>query len=817
MPKLAHVQTSCFHFDSYFIFGNGFTESGIKIRVLDEETDIGTTNPISIVEYFAASGMKAVSPTGTWPQMAVNRTKVIDDNMICSVWEESSSTPRHVKTLTIESVAGSSNFVTVNSPQIFFLDKPQSLPGEMIRIVGRNLVSDHLQTTTPAHIYFTNRGGATVVNSGIVSFPEGDYHLDYREDAFYLLPFKTYDSMPSGSYDLYLYVGECGTKGCAGPISFDIKSTGVLPELNLSVSNYYGSNFTDANAIQAALLDAAASGSQFSHLYSAFNAKLDSTVYNLDRTVVIPSSVNLVGVSKTHTIIRPKPHHQFLRYASIPAGYSAPLDGVNWTNRFCLSTLNLDTAFYCMTDSRVADLTIDAQESSRLMSLIFFRHPETWGIPKNITVEDCSFSNYYWPVNDITNSQNTQSTCLTFNDSFRDHITIRRNDFIALQGINSLGGGAASACYVGYNYYKGLKNQFATGGFGRIPLGPYSIAEFNHISNYNRGITQNHTNAGIAYRFMLNKNTTEHGGYTTTGTECFLFEGSNATWAGQPSGYSLTTLSATGVNWTTDSLAGYSLLISSGTGYGGNRLITSNTNNTITLEKPLHVAPSSDSYAIVGNFYNQANFIGNYMNGSRGGIDLYDNFIDPVIHNNIFVESINGVWLAAKDTLDGATTLGNPISTFNPQISNCFFHNSQVKIGSQKRVDGKKIPLIIGVSINDTRFYDSNIAAMVDYRSNSGWHKYGDASAAASGGIVIHGINLSNCIFDSINDIWRLQTPFLEEFNRIITVPPIIRSYGVDKVILWKTTVGSGSSSTNLSGPTRALSIGFNLDDVQVI
>ena len=135
-PKLAHVQTSCFHFESYFIFGNGFSESGVKIRVFDEATDIGTTDPISIVQHYAASGMVPVVATGIWPQMAINRTKVINDNMICSVWEEFSTSPRHIKTLCIETISGSSNFVTVNSPLAFFTDKTEAFPGENVRIVG---------------------------------------------------------------------------------------------------------------------------------------------------------------------------------------------------------------------------------------------------------------------------------------------------------------------------------------------------------------------------------------------------------------------------------------------------------------------------------------------------------------------------------------------------------------------------------------------------------------------------------------------------------------------------------------------------------
>jgi hypothetical protein len=262
--------------------------------------------------------------------------------------------------------------------------------------------------------------------------------------------------------------------------------------------------------------------------------------------------------------------------------------------------------------------------------------------------------------------------------------------------------GAALYVYVGSEWIINNNVIYSTGASTPLERGitlhgmQHSSVSGNHIYGDN-----SNTLTGILFLYNQGTNAYFNSSYNTVSNnvirgiteESLSFDQSNGIFrdGGTASAGGNTTLTDSTKTWTTNAQANYYLAIVAGTGAGQYKLISSNTNNVLTVVNAWGTNPDNTSIYIITPAFVANTIVGNTINtGKRNGIVLYGPCFSNIISGNTLSDLASDT--SSTDVLSSIMVwgvhrggTGSPANDRQPALNNIIIGNT---IRSATATDG---------------------------------------------------------------------------------------------------------------------------------
>lgn len=679
-PAITYVTQPVRHWETFFLFGEGF--DGKKLEVLRLAIE-DARSPDELAAAIVA-GQTFVPPAEPPAKVGdlYGRQFVLSPQVIGGKLQG------QAQVFWVRTAEGLSPPFVVNRPEVFFVEFDEVTPGQECRVFGRNMVQSFYPPNP--RIYLLDKANRKVHACQWGNRYDYQGHLNYQLP--YELRFKVPDSVPDGTYELWVHNGlNTGLHGFGGPVTLVVKRS-VVPTPTLYRVTQYGAKgdglTDDTPALEKAVAAAAEAGGG--------TVYFPPGDYLLSHTLRVPPGVHLCGMRPhdCRLIVRP----QLVPFAeTLP---SAPIPGRqrDWALQF--RKLSGAPMVYVVSDSRIENLGFVAEE------------PVYWAIaaatPRNepirrVVVHNCQIVNSHAPW--VAGAWRPATGCIALL-GYAERCEIRGCQMQGLTGIDHVGTGRK--CRTIGNHFTCLHGPFGTSGMGWM-IGVHSIVEGNVCENSNRGFTCGPWHGPIEQNFIA-RNGVINGGSVEGAGESFLFEGPDVgreTWFGHPAAAGPDWLEQADQRWNTDVLAGRVALVVHGRGFGQWRRVKGNTENRITLTEPWRVPPDQTSWVVIRQFFMQNVLVNNYCRDVMGGIDFYGGALENTVERFVGQRS-GGVWWYAAYVADPAQRMPFGPSWYN-EARNCRFLSTRgAALDAARRADmPTPAPLLVGNRVQSSEFHHS--------------------------------------------------------------------------------------------------------------
>lgn len=542
----------------------------------------------------------------------------------------------------VKNAEGYSNPWPVRCAQPWMIYPEKALPGERIRVIGRNInaLLIAIKPATGAPIFLTD------LKSG--------RNAMYEANA--LLP----ADLKPGKYQLYVHNGAGGAAGWGGPIALTIKAPAkpVTTVINARELGAKGDGITDDTvALRNALLKAGKIGNAI--------VLLPPGRYAISKTIWVPSGVTLQGAGMFNSTLCVAKNNPLIYDLPKEVQLHIPY----WFDKRATET-HTAPMLWMWDNSTITDLGFE--DGPGVENAVFAMHD-------NCHIERCKL---YCP---------TISEPAVIIEFGSYGFTLKDCEIEASSMGLFMVHGPHEQAYVGGNTVRctkpGIDNNIFIRAFSR------SIIENNISYNADRNFCSQ-SGMASAYHSILQGNSWFNNIPRRHNSGENMYESGNAFWHGKVLRATANTLSAEGKPFedTQARIDAYTtmketfVLIIAGRGIGQYRKVISYTPDTLTLERPWDVVPDATTYVTVGRGYVETLWVDNTEEHTANWTGWWGNTFGNVIDGQILRDG-EGIYLWAYDD-----TNPSPVA-FNELIGSELIGRAQVRfIG----------PLVFGNSIQAT-------------------------------------------------------------------------------------------------------------------
>jgi hypothetical protein len=679
-PEISYVSDGIRHWEAGYIFGEGFDGKGLDVLAWDPKDDRPAAQIVAeAIEHCAA-------PPAEPPQEArrlTDRIKVVSPQALACVYRDG-----WIKVLWAKTERGLSKPYVANRPRVFFIEYTTACPGQVVRIVGRNLLAHYWKPSTSA--WLVPDGGGKAVEAD-VGYAEGDsqQHMNYEMD--YIVRVRIPDGIAPGKYRVWVCVGQGGPLGVAGPLELTVAEPKSPDVKELNVSDF-GAAPSDRKDDTDAILRAIAAAATC----TPSRVRFDLGEYLVCRPIVVPPGVSLAGRGAAHTTVRAHPEEAFRReFAFVGAMAERAKD---WEHYF---RAHHDTPmFHLAADSSLADMAIRSKQGIDWNVLV--------GNPKDanrrVTVTGCALEQLHATWMSPKTGWQPSGGCIGFLGA-TEECEVSRCTLEGIGGI-SVVGGPTSRCRTVRNRYRPTTGRYGTSGMGWL-IGRHCIVEYNTCEESNRGFTCGPWHGPVEQN-LIYRNQVVNGGSMHGAGESVLFEGPGVgpeNWFGRPSRTGDDFFEIAGKPLEPDALAGRIALVVHGRGLGGFRRVKGNTDSRITLVEPWAVQPDAQSWVLVRQFFYENILLNQYGRDTLGGIEFYGGGLSNVVERFVGLRTGMGVEIFASDTEDQQKRVAFG-ATFHTLVRGCRFDDGMGAFLWANRLTDRLMPatLLLGHRIVDCEF-----------------------------------------------------------------------------------------------------------------
>jgi len=714
-PAISYVTQPVRHWESFFIFGEGFDDKDLKVLrgVIDDPR-----SPEQLVHAMLAG--ESFAPPATPPEDVghlYGRQYVINSQVIGGKLQGG------VQVFWVRTGQGLSPPFVVNRPEVFFVESDSVKPGQECRVFGRNMVQSFYPPQP--QIYLLDKANKKCHACQWGNRYDYQAHLNYQLP--YELRFKVPDTVPDGTYELWVHNGlKTGLHGFGGPVTLRVERARSKPAVRFHVGAFgaKGDGLTDdTKPIEKAVAAASARGGG-----TVCFAPGD---YVVSRPLRVPPGVDLRGL---------RPHDCRLVVAQEVAPFSEtvpdePLPGKagDWSPRFM--KLRSAAMVYLVSESRVENLGLVAEE------------PVYWPIVaaagndpvRNVTVRNCEIVNTHAPW--ISDGWRPATACIGILGR-AEYCEIRDCQLRGMKGIGHDGTGYK--CRTIDNHFTPSFGPFGTSAMGWM-IGVNCIVEGNRCENSNRGFTCGPWKGPIERNFIARNGVVDGGSIEGAG-ESFLFEGPDVgleTWFGSPLAVGPDWLEQRDQTWKTDALKGRVALVVDGRGLGQWRRVRANSENRVLLAEPWSVEPNQSSLVVVRQFFMQNVLLNNYCRETLGGIDFFGGALENTVERFVSQRAGPVLWYAAH-LADPKRRMPFGPCWYN-EARNCRFLDCRgVAFKAGRRTDmPTPAPLVLGNRVHRSEFRHSPAVTnsrMLLSRQQTTWLEHGDPRRASPGPAIAYNV-----------------------------------------------------------------------------
>ena len=699
-PTITYVTQPVRHWETFFLLGEGFEAKDVKVlrgMIHDPRTPDELAAAIAAGEKFEPPNEPPADVGDLYGRQYVLSPQVIGGKL-----------QGEVQVFWVRTASGTSAPFVVNRPEVFFVEFAEVAPGQECRVFGRNMVQSFYPPKP--RIYLLDRV------SKKARLCEWGNRFDYQGHLNYQLPyelrFKVPETVPDGSYELWVHAGvNTGLHGFGGPATLSVKRgrSAERPLVRVEDHGAKGDGLSDDSpALERAVAAAWTGGG---------TVFFRPGEYLLSRTLRVPPGVDLRGLRPTdcRLVVDPK---------RVPFAAVLPTEALAGKAGEAVAFRRLDgpPMIYLVSRSTVENLGLVAEE------------PVYWPIAaarsrepvEAVAVRNCEIVNTHAPW--ITDKWRPGTGCVAIL-GYAKNCEVRGCRLRGMSGIAHIGTGYQ--CRTIDNHYTPISGPFGTSGMGWM-IGVHCLVEGNVCDGSNRGFTCGPWFGPIERNFIA-RNGVINGGSVEGAGESFLFEGPDVgleNWFGKPSATGPDWLEQQDQPWKLDAVKGRVALVVHGRGLGQWRRVQRNTENRVVLDRPWSVMPDRESLVVVRQFFMQNVLVNNYCRDVVGGIDFYGGAIENTVER--FVSQRAGaVWWYAAHVADPKQRLPFGPCWYN-EARNCRFMNARgVALDVDRRTDmPTPAPLLLGNRVQHCEFDHSAYrtqSRMLLSLTQTSWLEPGDA------------------------------------------------------------------------------------------
>ena len=621
-PEIAYVSEGVRHWEACYLFGEGFEGRNLKVLALDPKDDRPAAEVVA--EFMRhAPAPPAMPPAGVKP--LTDRLRAVGPQAIACIYRDG-----WIKVLWAQTDQGTSPPYVTNRPRVFFLDHDAIEPGQIVRIVGRNLMADLFRPQTSVWLAPVEGGPAIEADAG---FAEGDFqnHMNYEMD--YILRARVPGDAPPGQYRVYVYVGHAGTLGVAGPLELAVTAPVKSAVTEVLASKFGVDGFDGKDQTEAILKAVSAAAGQ-----TPSRVRFGPGTYLVSRPIQVPPGVSLVGPGWRLATIRSNPDRPF--ELKFPVDGPLPQSVKSWEPFF--RQQRATPLVHVMSDSSITGLGFETRQGV------------SWGVlganrggpVRNVTIAQCRIEQPEAAWVSPKTGWVPSGGCICFLGPI-ERCEVSQCELRGVGGMSVIG--PALHCRTSHNHYKPTTSRYGTSGMGWL-LGKHCIVEYNHCEESNRGFTCGPWFGPIEQN-LIYRNQVVDGGSMEGAGESVLFEGPEVgrdNWFGRPAAVGPDWLDVPEARLKPDQLAGRFALVMAGRGFGGFRRIRGNTDRRILLAEPWRVAPDGQSQVVVRQFFYENILLDHYGRDTLGGIEFYGGGLCNVVERFVALRTQMGVELFAR-------------------------------------------------------------------------------------------------------------------------------------------------------------------------
>jgi len=669
VPEIGYVSEGIRHWEAGYVFGEGFDGANLELLAWDPE-DARPPEEIVAEAIEHPPQAPAVPPPGAKPLS--DRVKVVSPQAMACVYRDG-----WIKVLWAKSDRGVSKPYVTNRPKVFFIEQTTVRPGQIVRIVGRNLLADYWKPATS--VWLVPAGGGKAVEAD-VGYAEGDsqQHMNYEID--YILRVRIPGDFAAGKYRAYVYVGQGGPLGVAGPLELTVAEPEWVKVEEINIADFVAGDPNRTDDTDAILRAVAAAMKRVPATIC-----FDRGEYRISRPIVVPPGVSLAGRGAAHTTLRADPARDFRREFTFEGELSGKAKDWEPFFRQHRSTPMIQL----MADSTVSDMTIESKQGIDWNVLV--GNPE--GANRHVAITRCVLHQPHLTWMSPKTGWQPRGGCIGFLGP-TEECEVSRCQMEGVGGISAIGG-PTLRCRTIRNRYKPTTSRYGTSGMGWL-LGKHCIVEYNTCEESNRGFTCGPWHGPVEQN-LIYRNQVVDGGSMHGAGESVLFEGPGVgpeNWFGQPSRTGPDFIEVADKSLRPDALAGRIALVVHGRGFAGFRRVRGNTETRITLAEPWAVQPDTNSWILVRQFFYENIILDQYGRDTLGGIEFYGGGLCNVVERFVGLRTGMGVELFASYTGDEKTrtVFG---ATYHTLVRGCRFDDGMGPLLWTNRLAERENPAVL--------------------------------------------------------------------------------------------------------------------------
>jgi len=618
VPQISYASEGIRHWEAGYIFGEGFDGQRLEVLAWDPKDDHSPDQ--IVVDAIQQRPLPPVQP----PEEAkplTDRIRVVSPQALACVYRDG-----WIKVIWAKSEVGLSKPYVTNRPRVFFIEHTSVRPGQVVRIVGRNLLAHYWKPSTS--VWLVPEAGGKAVEAD-VGYAEGDsqQHMNYEID--YILRVRIPDDTPVGRYRVYVYVGQGGPLGVAGPLELTVVEPQTVAVKSMSVSDFGAKPWDETDDTDAIVRTIAAAAERTPSL-----VRFDRGEYLISRPILVPPGVSLAGRGAAHTTLRANPAQDFQREFTFQGELSGKAK--DWEPYY--RQHKATPLIHLMADSTVSDMTIESKQGINWNVLV--GNPD--GANRRIIITRCVLHQPHLTWMSPRTGWQPRGGCIGFLGA-NEECEVSHCELEGVGGI-SVVGGPTLRCRTIRNRYRPTTSRYGTSGMGWL-LGKHCIVEYNTCEQSNRGFTCGPWHGPVEQN-LIYRNQVVDGGSMHGAGESVLFEGPGVgqeNWFGQPSQIGADFIEVSGKTLKPDALAGRIALVVHGRGFGGFRRVMGNTESRITLVEPWAVQPDTQSWILVRQFFYENIILNQYGRDTLGGVEFFGGGLCNVVERFVGLRTGMGV------------------------------------------------------------------------------------------------------------------------------------------------------------------------------
>ncbi|HLX65160.1 MAG TPA: glycosyl hydrolase family 28-related protein [Planctomycetota bacterium] len=671
-PQITYVSEGARHWEACYLFGEGFQGRNLKVLAWDPKDNRPAA---AVVAEFIRQGATPSAVPPAEARLLTDRLRAVSPQTIGCIYRDG-----WIKVLWVQTADGTSRPYVTNRPRMFFLDHETVEPGQVVRIVGRNLVANLYQPKTS--VWLAPADGGEPIEAD-VGFAEGDFqnHLNYEMD--YVLRVQIPGNAPSGSYRAYVYVGQAGALGVAGPLNLTVAKPQAVKVAELPVAKF-GADGSGTQDDTESVLKAISEAARQTPARVLFGPG----TYLVSRPIQVPPGVSLVGPGWQLATLRANPDRPF----ELKFPVDGPLAGSAKDYEPLFRQHRATPLIHVIADTTITGLRIETG------------HGCSWGVlgagrrdaVHNVVITQCWVEQGEAAWISPKTGWVPAGGCLCFLGPTQQ-CTVSHCELRGVEGMSVIG--PALRCLTSYNHYKPTIGRYGTSGMGWL-LGKYCIVEYNHCEESNRGFTCGPW-FGPLEQNLIYRNQVVDGGSVEGAGESALFEGVEAgseNWFGRPAAVGPDWLEVPEARLKPDQLADRFVVVMAGRGFGGFRRILSNTDKRITLSEPWTVQPDTQSQVVARQFFFENIILNQYGRDTLGGIEFFGGGLENVVEHFVGLRTKMGVEFNARQNVADTNRLVTG-PEYHTLVRGCRFDDGMgINLGASRMADQMQQtpPLLVG-------------------------------------------------------------------------------------------------------------------------